>query len=223
MCSDFTCFPNPRVLAYVFVWCACMLSVFSNGETPYAGVTLPEAVEKIRNGELLPQLPADKCADEIHQKLITVCFNSDASLRPTFKELYNQAVQLGASEDADAVNEHHKAVKRRSNQKTTPLTPTQVLERQGPSVRHLSTDFIKNTLKAVSDQMATMEGISDPADAKIYHMVQAYGKPAGLIVTCPRDGKDGAAYVDTLTGKDNVGIADALLSYSWGYKVRGVL
>ena len=70
--------------------------------------------------------------------------------------------------------------------------------------------------------MATMEGISDPSDAKIYHMVQAYGKPAGLIVKCPRDGKRGAAYVDTLTGKDNVGIADALLSYSWGYKVRVV-
>ena len=67
-----------------------------------------------------------------------------------------------------------------------------------------------------------MEGISDPAEAKIYHMVQAYGKPAGLIVICPRDGKRGAAYVDTLSGEDNVGIADALLSYSWGYKVRVV-
>ena len=100
------------------------------------------------------------------------------------------------------------------------LTPTQVLERQGPSVHHLSTDFIKNTLEAVSDQMATMEGISDSAEAKIYHMVQAYGRPAGLIVTCPRDGKSGAAYVDTLTGAENVGIANALLSYSWGYKVR---
>jgi len=87
----------------------------------------------------------------------------------------------------------------------------------------LSTDFIKKTLKAVSNQMPTMEGISDPAKANFYHMVQAYGKPAGLIVACPRDGKDGAAYVDTLTGKDNVGIANALLSYSWGYKVQDVV
>ena len=75
---------------------------------------MPEAVEKIRNGELLPQLPADMCADEIHRKLITVCFNSDASLRPTFKELYNQAVQLGASEDEVAVAEHKIKVRRRS-------------------------------------------------------------------------------------------------------------
>ena len=197
--------------------------MFSNGETPYTGVTLPEAVEKIRNGELLPQLPADMCADEIHQKLIAVCFKSDASSRPTFKDLYNQVVQLGASEDEVAVAEQKIKVRRRSNigaNKDVTLTPTQVLERQGPSVHHLCTDFIKNTLKAVSHQMASMQGITDPAEAKIYHMVQAYGKPSGLPVTCPRDGKSGAAYVDTLSGADNVGIANALLSYSWGYKVR---
>jgi hypothetical protein len=207
---------------FVYVVPVLLLLVFSNADTPYPGVTLPEAVQKIRNGELLPQLPADMCADDIHQKLIAVCFNSDASLRPTFKELYDQAVQLGASEDADAV-QHHKAVRSRSIKMSTSkatLTPTQVLERQGPSVQLLSTDFIKNTLKAVSNQMATMEGISDPSDAKIDHMVQAYGKPVGLTAICPRDGKRGAAYVDTLTGADNVGIADALLSCSWGYKVR---
>ena len=204
---------------FVYVVPILLLLVFSNADTPYPGVTLLEAVEKIRNGELLPQLPADMCADDIHQKLITVCFNSDPSLRPTFKELYNQAVQLGASEDEVAVAEHKINVRRRSNNNVT-LTTTQVLERQGPSVHHLSTKFIKKTLKAVSNQMPTMEGISDPAEAKIYHMVQAYGKPSGLPVTCPRDGKSGAAYVDTLSGADNVGIAHALLSYSWGYKVR---
>jgi hypothetical protein len=100
------------------------------------------------------------------------------------------------------------------------LTETEVLERQGPSVHHLSTDFITNILQAVSNQMSEMRGITDPAEAKIYHMNQAYGTPAGLMVTCPRDGQPGAAYVDTLSGEDNVGIANALLSYSWGYKVK---
>ena len=60
----------------------------------------------------------------------------------------------------------------------------------------------------------------DASDAKIYHMVNAYAKPAGKDVTCPRDKNVGAAYVDTLNGDDNVGLANALLSYSWGYKVH---
>ena len=39
---------------------------------------------------------------------------------------------------------------------------------------------------------------------------------------CPRDGKIGCAYVDTLTNLDDVGRADALLSYSWGYLITEV-
>ena len=181
---------------------------------------MPEVIEKIRNGELLPKLANDVCADEIHEKLIAPCFVNDASARPSFKELYDQAVYLGATEDEEAVREHLNGAHDYLTVASASLTETEVLERQGPSVHHLNTDFITNTLKAVSNQMAEMIGITNPAEANIHHMNQAYGKPAGLIVTCPRDGKSGAAYVDTLTGADNVGIANALLSYSWGYKVR---
>merc|ERR1712166_731958 len=129
----------------------------------------------------------------------------------------------GAPEDEEAVKEHLNEAHTHLTVASATLTETEVLERQGPSVHHLNTDFITNTLKAVSNQMLEMKGIIDPAEAKIYHMVQAYGKPAGLTATCPRDGKLGAAYVDTLSGEDNVGIANALLSYSWGYKVQDVV
>ena len=175
---------------------------------------------KIRNGELLPKLPNDVCADEIYEKLIAPCFVNDASARLSFKELYDQAVYLGATEDEEAVKEHLNGAYTHLTVASASLTETEVLERQGPSVHYLNTDFIINTLKAVSNQMPKMKGIKDPAEANIYHMVQAYGKPAGLIVTCPRDGEPGAAYVDILSGEDNVGIANALLSYSWGYKVK---
>jgi hypothetical protein len=47
----------------------------------------------------------------------------------------------------------------------------------------------------------------------------SYTKPIGADVICPRDFEKGAAYVDTLSGADNVGKANALLSYSWGNRV----
>ena len=181
---------------------------------------MPEVIEKIRNGELLPKLANDVCADEIHEKLIAPCFVNDASARPSFKDLYDEAVYLGASEDEEAVKEQHIKAHNTLTSDLASLTQIEVLERQGPSVHHLSTDFITDTLQAVSNQMPHMEGITDPAEAKIFHMAKAYGTPAGLLVMCPRDGQPGAAYVDTLSGKDNVGIANALLSYSWGYKVK---
>ena len=194
--------------------------MFSNGKTPYKDFLLPEVIEKIRNGKLLPKLPNDVCPEEIYETLIAPCFVNDASARPSFKELYDQAVYLGATEDEEAVKEHLNGAHTHLTVASASLTETEVLERQGPSVHHLNTDFITNTLKAVSNQMSEMIGITDPAGANIHHMNQAYGKPAGLTATCPRDGKLGAAYVDTLSGEDNVGIANALLSYSWGYKVK---
>merc|ERR1712166_1373640 len=131
----------------ILVW-----EVFSNGKTPYKDFLLPEVIEKIRNGELLPTLPNDVCPDEIYETLIAPCFVNDASARPSFKELYDQAVYLGATEDEDAVNEHHNEAHNHLTMDSAPLTKTEVLERQGPSVHHLNTAFITNTLKAVSNQ-----------------------------------------------------------------------
>ena len=52
--------------------------------------------------------------------------------------------------------------------------------------------------------------------------MHSYAKPASADIVCPRDGEMGSAYVDTLVGVDNVGMAKALLSYSWGYLVAEV-
>jgi hypothetical protein len=52
--------------------------------------------------------------------------------------------------------------------------------------------------------------------------VHSYTKPASADTICPRDGQTGCAYVDTLVGEDDIGRADALLSYSWGYLVAEV-
>ena len=39
-------------------------------------------------------------------------------------------------------------------------------------------------------------------------------------IVCPRDQQPGSAYVDALSGTDQVGLAEFMLSYTWGYKAR---
>ena len=45
----------------------------------------------------------------------------------------------------------------------------------------------------------------------------------GATILCPRDNKIGAAYVDCLKGKDNVGPANRMLSYVWAYTVGDIV
>lgn len=39
-------------------------------------------------------------------------------------------------------------------------------------------------------------------------------------IVCPRDQQQGSAYVDALSGTDQVGLAEFMLSYTWGYQAR---
>jgi len=45
----------------------------------------------------------------------------------------------------------------------------------------------------------------------------------GASVLCTKDGKMGASYVDCLRGKDHVGPANVMLSYSWGNTVEDIV
>lgn len=69
-------------------------------------------------------------------------------------------------------------------------------------------------IKAVQPPWKDKRGkiVDPPESATITHAVQAVIKPHGAKKTSPRDGAKGAAYVDTLTSKDDVGMATALLS-----------
>ena len=49
-----------------------------------------------------------------------------------------------------------------------------------------------------------------------------FAKPRSANTICPRDQDRGCAYVDTLHGRDHVGGAIALLSYSWSYRILDV-
>ena len=69
----------------------------------------------------------------------------------------------------------------------------------------------------------------DYSTAKIFHMEPKlkssdYGllRRKGHYIICPRDGKLGAAYVDSIDPK-YVGPANVMLSYSWGYAIQDVV
>ena len=101
----------------------------------------------------------------------------------------------------------------------------------GPSVHHLQATLVPDTVAAIlairkrkgHEFQPAYDLLDDPAvQASIWHMVHAYAKPCSAKIVCPRDGDMGCAYVDTLTALDDVGPADALLSYAWGYMVAEV-
>jgi len=70
---------------------------------------------------------------------------------------------------------------------------------------------------------AGFDGLKAPGDGDIWHMVQSFVKPASARTVCPRDGEMGAAYVDTLRGKEVASKATALLSYSWQYLFEEII
>jgi hypothetical protein len=204
------------VLLVLFLFCASL--VFANGATPYTDLTLVEVVMGIKRQKVLPGPRNNRYPKEIYDRLMRACFVTNPALRPSFSELYDSAVHLGAAEDDVAVEEND-VRQRRQPSAAEHLTADDLLERQGPSVFHLSTAFIRKAMKAIQKKLEMFDDLTHASHAKIYHMVEAFGKPTGINHICPRDGLVGASYVDTLIGKENVGVAKALLSYSWGYQV----
>ena len=79
-----------------------------------------------------------------------------------------------------------------------------------PSVEYLRTTFLAEVLNA---------GFS--RDSTIYEIENLGGPPGvirrkGLERISPLDGRKGSSYVHCLRGKRNVGVANYMLSYTWG-------
>lgn len=85
----------------------------------------------------------------------------------------------------------------------------------GHPLRGLSSQYLSTVLLA---EVAEKCDIA-VSDAKVHHIEKSVIRGKGKGVWCPRDSRMGAAYVDCVHGKDNVGLSDFMLSYTWGYKV----
>ena len=219
------------------VWSLGVLAyeVFACGTLPYSDQfdALTEVSAFVKQGGQLGRPNPEACPRVVYEELMLPCFAADPAGRPAFGALYAVAVKHGAEEDDVALAERaarRKALAgaRRSAAAVNTVAADRAL--RGPSVHHLAATLVPETVAAIlairknkgHELQPAYDLLHDPAQASIWHMVHAYAKPRSAAVACPRDGDVGSAYVDTLTAADDVGPADALLSYAWGYLVAEV-
>ena len=213
------------------VWAFGVLAfeVFACGTLPYADQfdNLTEISEFVKQGGKLGRPNAEACPVEVYEQLMLPCFAADAADRPTFGGLYGVAVMHGAEEDDEAMAE--RASKRQHRLAANREAAAGDRALLGPSVHHLAVVLVPMVQEAVREikkvkghpNQVSFDDL-DPVEASIWHTVHAFAKPASESTVCPRDGEMGCAYVDTLVEEDDVGHADGLLSYSWGYQVAEV-
>ena len=226
------------VWAYgVTVW-----EIFSAGVDPYSECGLAEVGAFVKSGGRL-KLPMTDCPEVVFDALMQPCWATDPSARPGFARLYDAAVANGALEDAATLETRAIMRKRVSAEAAASAALRhQVAGHQAntlsvadrtllaPSVHHIQAILVPKTVAAIRairkgkghEHQAAFDLLDGPMQASIWHMVHAYAKPASENTACPRDGRMGSAYVDTLVDEADVGRATALLSYSWGYKVAEV-
>lgn len=162
------------------------------------------------------------------------CWAANPVDRPGFSELRTRLLGLGAvqgNEDTPAPRRVSADLTRAAAQndaarslRSTSATGNDDLLLRGPSVHHIEKILLPLVLVAVRSPWKDKRGsaVSPPESATIAQAVEAVVKPAGATVQCPHTRELGAAYVDTLAHRDNVGRATALLSYTWGYRLASV-
>jgi serine/threonine protein kinase len=199
------------------VWAFGVLvhEVMSRGRSPYLELAnLAEVAEQIKAGKLL-QCPRE-CRQEIYDGVMLPCWAREASARPGFHELCGVLVRLGATPAVDTSEPTADAIAVFEEETQTDQAWKSGLGDRsllGVSVAHLIS-LAPRVVAAVASPWTDSRGkaVETPISATIFHMVSAVAKPASAQTVCPRDGELGCAYVDTLSDRNNVGKATALLS-----------
>jgi hypothetical protein len=201
----------------VWAFGVLVFEVMGRGAKPYAEiVTLAEVAERIKAGHTL--LCPDSCRPEVYQQVMLPCWRAIAKERPGFRQLCDVLVRLGAtpSENADQADSAQKEAFVEETQSDLEWAAGLALEKRpllGISVFHI-TKLAPRVVAAVAAPWRDSRGsmVEPPSAATIAHTVQVLAKPVGAKIACPRDGQLGCAYVDTLSKRDDVGMATALLS-----------
>ena len=191
---------------------------------------IDEALENVKSEEASATVAADL---EAIQALIRKTSGGNATINDAVKQYLRRwfVSQGGVKVAPRRKDPNYKSPAYNSRgsreQQAMPLARRQLL---GPSVHHIKNTLVPAVLRAIvsikegvgHEYQAAFDSLQDPSKASIWHTVHAHAKAASAAKLCPRDGKMGCAYVDTLTDLDDVGRADALLSYSWGYLIAEV-
>ena len=203
----------------VWAFGVLVFEVMSRGQQPYAEfATLAEVAERIKGGYTMGC--PDGCRPEVHTRVMSPCWQTSPRLRPRFAVLADTLIDLGATPSSTSVDrDEHAAARDFAEEKQSEAEWAASLRSHdrtllGPSVHHIHTVLGPAVVAAVRPPWKDKKGraVDPPESATITHAVQTVAKPAGERTVCPRDGKPGCCYVDTLTTQDDVGRAVALLS-----------
>ena len=175
---------------------------------------LGEVSAFVKGGGRLSNPSPSCCPAEIFEQLMLSCWADAPEDRPTFGDLYDVAVRHGAEEDEDAVG--RSPYRRRSS--VYDADDPRLL---APSVQCLSTEIAPELNRLVAPLVqSNLAGNVSPDDkfplmdadmATSYHVKDYIVLPRTRDVHCCRDGEQGAIFVDTLVGAENVGPATAIL------------
>lgn len=89
----------------------------------------------------------------------------------------------------------------------------------GISVAYLSNQFMAEVRNAGFDETSQIYNIENISDFDEHGVIRR----KGVDVQCPIDKKIGAAYVHSITNMADVGKADIILSYTWGYTIGDIV
>eukprot|EP00930_Biecheleria_cincta_P009610 TRINITY_DN11138_c0_g1_i2.p1 TRINITY_DN11138_c0_g1~~TRINITY_DN11138_c0_g1_i2.p1 ORF type:complete len:758 (-),score=171.60 TRINITY_DN11138_c0_g1_i2:108-2318(-) len=157
--------------------------------------------ETFLNHEVLPEHMADlesfKSALGVILKLVT---------EPQVAASPSKEIETDPQEVAEAPAAHS-PIRRRQFERQDTLGH----HLRGISVHYLSTTLIEEVTAAGLDR-----------SARVYEIEPTVIRPKGPVGPCPRDERDGLAYVDCLKEGD-AGIATHMLSYTWGYKIGDIV
>ena len=201
----------------VWAWGVTVWEIFACGMSePYGDIGLGEVGAFIRGGGQPDMPPGSGCPAQVYSELMQPCWASDPKERPGFGELFDVCVLHGAVEDEVTLEE--RAAKRGSKARTDLTGDSRYL---APSVHFFRGTLLPKLRSAVGPVAeANRAGQGDPDlrfplldvdEASSYHMKDYVVVPSTRNLLCLRDQQEGAIFVDTLSGADQVGPATAIL------------
>ena len=207
------------VWAYgITVW-----EIFSGGNEPYGDQGLGEVGAFVKGGGRLWRPNEGGCPVQLFDELMASCWAADPSERPAFGELYDVAVRHGALEDGAIIKKRAKIKKARSlNISTAAQRSGDRAHLAAPSVHYMQAKLapaVAAAVQPIADANAagfafpgSRSTITDVGMATSYEVKDRVVLPRTAALMCKRDHQQGAIYVDTLSGANDVGSATAILS-----------
>lgn len=114
-----------------------------------------------------------------------------------------------------------------------PLLESRSAERNQPqrvhAVGQIQDDCLGHEFRGISigylgaEFMSEVRFVGHSKDCRVYDIKEDVIMAKGMGVSCPRDDRPGAAYVDCIHGADAAGLATFMLSYTWGYVVQDIV